>query len=122
MYVALSLSIFFPNVVNGFIIVHENSKNWKRILGKNPIVLGPYSNLQHAKDVLNSIPETSSRCIFEMIDCVIQSDPHKINGIEQSSSNGFQKYWAGWTMINAMLAIAKEHINSRICKKGQNNL
>ena len=52
-----------------------------------------------------------------MIDCVIQSDPHKINGIEQSSSNGFQKYWWGWKMINDMLAIAKKHINSRICKK-----
>ena len=115
MYVTLSISMFFSNVVNGFIVVHANSKH--HVIGKNPTILGPYSNLQHAKDVLSGIPKTNARWIFEMIDCVIQSDPHKINGIEQSSSNGFQKYWWGWKMINDMLAIAKKHINSRICKK-----
>ena len=52
-----------------------------------------------------------------MIDCVIQSDPHKINGVEQSYPNGFHYYFGGWKMINDMLAIAKKHINSRICKK-----
>ena len=40
----------------------------------------------------------------------IQMDPHTINGIDQTPSNGFNKWWSGWDDINAMLEIAKQYV------------
>ena len=76
-----------------------------------PIVKGPYSNLQMAKDELTKIAENGNmRMMVEVIDGVVQEDPHNISGIIQSPSNGFDKNWNGWDDINAMVAIAKQHL------------
>ena len=38
---------------------------------------------------------------------VVQVNPHYISGIAQTPENGFDKYWADWHDINAMLADVK---------------
>ena len=50
-----------------------------------------------------------SRMMVEIINGSIQVDPHTINGIDQTTSNGFNKWWSGWDDINAMLEIAKQY-------------
>ena len=51
-----------------------------------------------------------SRMMVEIINGSIQVDPHTINGIDQTPSNGFDKWWSSWDDINAMLEIVKLHI------------
>jgi hypothetical protein len=87
-------------------------------------VKGPYLDLQLAKDELKEIakkggiPEvgstTGSRMMLEIIDGAIQVDPHFINGISQTPANGFDKYWADWDDINAMIEIVKQHMGNNI--------
>ena len=48
--------------------------------------------------------------MLEIIDGAIQVDPHVINGISQTPANGFDKYWADWNDINAMVEIVKQHM------------
>ena len=54
--------------------------------------------------------------MVEIIDGVLQVDPHKINGIKQLPSNGFDKYWKGWAEINAMIKLVKQHLCKNIDK------
>ena len=55
-----------------------------------------------------------SRMMVEIINGSIQVDPHTINGIDQTPSNGFNKWWSGWDDINAMLEIAKQYMGKNI--------
>ena len=54
--------------------------------------------------------------MVEIIDGVLQVDPHKINGINQSPSNGFKKWWKNWADINAMIKLVKQHLCKNIDK------
>ena len=81
-------------------------------------------DLQSAKDKLKEfaknggIPEpgstTGSRMMLEIFGGVLQVDPHFINGISQTPANGFEKYWADWDDINAMVKIVKKHMSKNI--------
>ena len=81
-------------------------------------------DLQSAKDKLKEfaknggIPEagstTGSRMMLEIIGGVLQVNPHFINGISQTPANGFEKYWADWNDINAMVEIVKQHMSKNI--------
>ena len=95
------------------------------VVQRNPVIVkGPYLDLQLAKDELKEIaknggiPEpgstTGSRMMLEIIDGEIQVDPHFINGISQIPANGFDKYWADWHDINAMVQIVKQHMSKNI--------
>ena len=52
--------------------------------------------------------------MVEIIDGALQVDPHFINGISQIPANGFDKYWADWHDINAMVQIVKQHMSKNI--------
>ena len=72
---------------------------------------GPYVYLELAKDKLKQIAKNGgSRLMLEIIDGAIQVDPHIINGISQTPTNGFDRYWANWNDINAMVEIGKQHM------------
>ena len=85
---------------------------------------GPYLDLQSAKDKLKEfaknggIPEagstTGSRMMLQIMDGALQVNPHFINGISQIPANGFDKYWADWDDINAMVQIVKQHMSKNI--------
>jgi hypothetical protein len=78
-------------------------------------VKGPYLDLQLAKDELKEIAKNGgSRMMLEIIDGAVQVDPHVINGISQTPANGFDKWWAGWNDINAMVEIVKQHMGNKI--------
>ena len=87
----------------------------------NPqIVKGPYSNLQEAKNELQSIAKNHKmRMMVEVLNGVIKEDPHKINGIDQKPSNGFKKWWGGWSDIKAMVKIAKLFVKTKDENKGK---
>ena len=77
------------------------------------IVKGPYLDLNLAKDELKEIAKNGgSRMMLEIIDGVIQEDPHLINGIPQNPDNGFHKSWSNWNGIYAMVDIVKQHMAS----------
>ena len=74
------------------------------------IVKGPYSNLERAKNELKKIARndrSSERMMLEIIDGEIQLNPHIINGREQTSANGFDKFWHSWRGISQMVEIVK---------------
>ena len=72
-------------------------------------------DLQLAKDELKEIAKNGGlRMMVEIIDGEIQVDPHFINGISQIPANGFDKYWADWNDINAMVEIVKQHMSKNI--------
>ena len=48
--------------------------------------------------------------MVEVINGVIQEDPHQINGIDQTPKNGFDKYWDDWLDINKMVKLVKNQI------------
>ena len=52
--------------------------------------------------------------MVEIYDGAIQVDPHKINGIKQLPSNGFDKWWKNWGEINAMINLAKQKMGKNI--------
>ena len=52
--------------------------------------------------------------MLEIIDGALQENPHFINGISQTPANGFDKYWADWDDINAMVKIVKKHMSKNI--------
>ena len=90
----------FSDSIPGYIVVQRNP----------PMVKGPYCDLQFAKTELEEIAKSGgSRMMLEMIDGTIPADPHLINGIYQTPSNGFDKYWTGWDDINVMVEIAQQH-------------
>ena len=77
------------------------------------IVKGPYLDLQLAKDELKEIAKNGkNRMMLEIIDGVIQEDPHHINGIYQDSDHGFDAFWYNWNHIHAMVDIVKQHMVS----------
>ena len=86
------------------------------VVQRNPVIVkGPYLDLQLAKDELKEIAKNGgSRMMLEIIDGTIQVDPHFINGISQTPANGFEKYWADWNDINAMVKIVKQHMSKNI--------
>lgn len=49
---------------------------------------------------------SGSRCIFEVKNKKLVSDPHKIAGFAQIPRNGFNKYWNDWYDIRRMHRIA----------------
>ena len=68
-------------------------------------------DLQFAKNELTEMAKNGfSRMMVEIINGSIQVDPHTINGIDQTPSNGFSKWWSSWDDINAMLEIAKQYV------------
>ena len=72
-------------------------------------------DLQLAKDELKEIAKNGkSRMMLEIIDGALQENPHFINGISQTPANGFDKWWAGWDDINAMVEIVKQHMGNKI--------
>ena len=72
-------------------------------------------DLQLAKDELKEIAKNGkSRMMLEIIDGALQVNPHIINGITQTPVNGFDKWWAGWADINAMVEIVKQHMGKNI--------
>ena len=90
----------FSGSISGYIVVQRNP----------PIVKGPYWDLQFAKNELQEISKSGgSRMMLEITDGAIPVDPHLINGIYQTPSNGFDKYWTGWDDINVMVEIAQQH-------------
>ena len=86
------------------------------VVQRDPVIVkGPYLDLQLAKDELKVIAKNGrSRMMLEIIDGAIQVDPHFINGISQTPANGFDKYWADWDDINAMVQIVKQHMSKNI--------
>ena len=71
---------------------------------------GSFLDLQFAKNELKEIAKNNkSRMMIEINKGSIQMDPHTISGIDQSASNGFDKWWSGWDDINAMLEIATQY-------------
>ena len=77
-----------------------------------PLVKGPYSYIQIAKWSLRKIAKIPNyhRMMVEVINGVIQEDPHQINGIDQTPKNGFDKYWDDWLDINKMVKLVKNQI------------
>ena len=72
------------------------------------IVKGPYSTVQEAKMELKEVAKNGqSRMIVEVINNVVIEDPHKIDGLDQTSANGFDNFWIAWWDINEMVAIVK---------------
>ena len=86
------------------------------VVQRNPVIVkGRYLDLQLAQDELKEIAKNGkSRMMLEIIDGAIQVDPHFINGISQKPVNGFDKYWADWYDINAMVEIVKQHMGKNI--------
>ena len=92
--------LIFSDPIPGYIVVQRNP----------PMVIGPYWDLQFAQNELKEIGKSGgSRMMLEITDGVIPVDPHLINGIYQTASNGFDKYWTGWDDINVMVEIAQQH-------------
>ena len=90
----------FSDPIPGYIVVQRNP----------PMVIGPYWDLQFAQNELKEIGKRGgSRMMLEITDGAIPVDPHLINGIYQTASNGFDKYWTGWDDINVMVEIAQQH-------------
>ena len=48
--------------------------------------------------------------MVEVINGVIQEDPHQINGIDQTPINGFLKYWTQYSGIIEMVTLVKNQI------------
>ena len=48
--------------------------------------------------------------MLEIINGVLQTDPHKIDGVNQVPDNGFMKYWNGWGQINQMVKLAEDYL------------
>ena len=70
-------------------------------------------DLKLAKDELKEIAKNGGyRMMLEIIDGEIQVDPHKISGVSQTPANGFDKKWANWDVINAMVEIVKQHMGN----------
>ena len=96
------------------------------VVQRNPIIVkGPYLDIKLAKEELKEIAKNKkpwdiinghdrSRMMLEIIDGAIQVDPQIINGISQTPANGFEKYWADWNDINAMVEIVKQHMSKNI--------
>ena len=92
------------SVSNGYIVVQRSP----------PIVKGPYSDLQLAKNELKEIAKNGkSRMMLEIIDGAIQVEydqVHNIDGSDQIPANGFAKHWSDWYDILGMIEIAKQHL------------
>ena len=109
--------LFFPDSsLQGYIVVQKIP----------PIVIGPYSDLELAKNELRKFANNgkSSRMILEIINGVIQVDPHMINGVSETGpsqipSNGFAYKWEDWDDINAMVEISKQHMGKNTYRPRQ---
>ena len=90
--------------------ISDSSQEYILVQNNPSIVKGPFLDLQFAKNELKEIAKNNkSRMMIEIINGSIQMDPHTISGIDQSASNGFDKWWSGWDDINAMLEIATQY-------------
>ena len=57
-----------------------------------------------------SANRSTNRMMVEVINGIIQEDPHQINGIDQTPINGFLKYWHDRPDINRMVKLVKNQI------------
>ncbi len=71
------------------------------IVVANGKTVGSYKSLYAARNMLNSF-KVGPRCIFEVKNGTVLSDPHTIAGYSQSPKFGFHKSWADWYDIRRM--------------------
>ncbi|CAB9513303.1 expressed unknown protein [Seminavis robusta] len=76
-------------------------------------VVGGYPFLQGAKDKLNSIKD-GQRLIAAVKEGKVVRDPHIIDGQEQKTKNGFNKFWWGWPQINQMMDVAERYYENEV--------
>ena len=75
-------------------------------------VKGQYNDLQDAKQELNGI-NNGNRMIAEVNSAgILNRDPHKINGNDQTLTNGFKKYWCGWSCINRLMDMCQTYLDA----------
>ena len=104
----MSLLSFFSAPSSEYIVVQK----------KPVIVRGPYSDLQLAKDELSQVALNKKlRMMVEIIDGVIQIDPHYIGGIAQTPANGFDSAWLSESNANAMIEMVKQHMGKNIVSR-----
>jgi len=88
-------------------------------------VKGVYGTTADAKQALAPYPEGNppSRMIVEVINGVVQSDPHTVNGENQGGgvSAGWNKWWGDWFDINRMLGVVRTYIQQK-CSDGQESM
>ena len=76
-------------------------------------VKGRYSVLEDAKKALRAI-KTGYRLIAEVNSKgILNTDPHFINGTEQSLANGFNKYWSDWNSIKSLMKKCQTYLDSQ---------
>ncbi len=75
------------------------------------VVIGGNKIISHHTRLFDAMKELKqhkrgSRCIFEVKNKQVVSDPHRITGFEQSPLNGFINQWDSWYDIRRMYRIA----------------
>ncbi len=75
------------------------------------VVIGGNKIISHHTRLFDAMKELKqhtrdSRCIFEVKNKQVVSDPHRIAGFEQSTYNGFNNQWDSWYDIRRMYRIA----------------
>ena len=78
-----------------------SNKKGTFIVVANGKVINRYKFLYTARNVLNSF-KRGSRCIFEVKNGTVVSDPHHIAGYAQSPMYGFYRQWTDWYDIRRM--------------------
>lgn len=81
----------------------------------NQAVVGYYSSVEDAKEKLteySSGTSSPSRMVSEVIDGVVQKDPHTVGGQNQGDGvkAGFNKWWRDWNDINKMTSVVEKFI------------
>ena len=105
----ISIHILIIDDKKYFVVERESEK-----------VLGPYSTVQEAKTELKEVAKNGKcRLIVEVINNVVIEDPTKIDGLDQTPANGFEKYWNDWWDINAMVKIVKPVVKYVVQNKGE---
>ena len=75
-------------------------------------VVGKYADIETAKRVLSGV-STKNRFVAEVkTGNVLKRDPHTVGGQMQSSGNGFNKWWGGWSEISRLMNMAQAYLNS----------
>lgn len=90
-------------------------KTTKFIVVAGDRVVADFEDIEKAKAELSKYPKgarSPSRAVFEVIDGVVGSDPHTVNGENQGAAmaSGFNKFWWNWNDINRMKEIADKFV------------
>ena len=93
-----------------------NDKGIQYLVVNDGGVVGPFINIEHAKEKLKGI-SSGNRFIAEVYAGKLQSDPHNIGGILQSQSNGFNKYWGDWPDINRLMKLCQSFLSDFSSKR-----